>query len=59
MLFRSSSYTAVVINAAAALFAAGKAVSFQDACQLAQDSIKSGAAKGKLEKLAELSQELS
>ncbi len=53
-----SSYTAVVINAAAALYAAGKAVSFQDACQMAQDSIKSGAAKTKLEQLAELSQRL-
>lgn len=53
-----SSYTAVVINAAAALHAAGKAVSFQDACQMAQDSIKSGAAKAKLEQLTELSQRL-
>lgn len=53
-----SSYTAVVINAAAALFAASKAVSFQDACQVAQDSIKSGAAKQKLEQLVELSQKL-
>jgi anthranilate phosphoribosyltransferase len=50
-----SSYTAVVINAAAALLAAGKAVSFQDACDMAQDSIKSGAARQKLEQLAELS----
>lgn len=53
-----SSYTAVVINAAVALFAAGKAGSFQDACQAAQDSIKSGAAKAKLEQLAALSQTL-
>ncbi len=53
-----SSYTAVVINAATALYAAGEAVSFQDACQMAQDSIKSGAAKTKLEQLAELSQKL-
>lgn len=53
-----SSYTAVVINAAAALLAAGKAVSFQDACAMAQDSIKSGAAKHKVEQLAELSRGL-
>lgn len=53
-----SSYTAVVINAATALYTVGKAVSFQDACQMAQDSIKSGAAKNKLEQLAELSQKL-
>ncbi len=53
-----SCYTAVVINAAAALFAAGKAASFQDGCQAAQDSIKSGGAKSKLEQLASLSQEL-
>lgn len=53
-----SAYTAVVINSAAALLAAGKAVSFQDACAMAQDSIKSGGAKKKLESLAQLSQEL-
>lgn len=54
-----SSYTAVVINAAAALLAAGKAVSFQDASAMAQDSIKSGAAKHKVEQLAELSSGLN
>jgi anthranilate phosphoribosyltransferase len=53
-----SCYTAVVINAATALVAAGKAHSFQDACQDAQDAIKSGAASAKLEQLIALSQEL-
>jgi anthranilate phosphoribosyltransferase len=53
-----SSYIAVVINAAAALMASGKATSFQDASGMAQDSIKSGAAKRKMEQLAELSQKL-
>ena len=53
-----SCYTAVVINAATALVAAGKAHSFQDACQDAQDSIKSGAAMAKLNQLVALSQEL-
>jgi anthranilate phosphoribosyltransferase len=54
-----SSYIAVVINAAAALMASGKANSFQDASGMAQDSIKSGAAKRKLEQLAELSKSLT
>lgn len=54
-----SSYIAVVINAAAALLASGKASSFQDASGMAQDSIKSGAAKRKMEQLVELSQGLS
>jgi anthranilate phosphoribosyltransferase len=54
-----SSYIAVVINAAAALMVSGKAVSFQDAAGMAQDSIKSGAAKRKMEQLAELSQKLT
>ena len=53
-----SAYNAVVINAAAALVAAGKASSFQDASAMAHDSIRSGAAKRKLEMLAELSQKL-
>lgn len=53
-----SCYTAVVINAATALFAAGKVGSFQDGCQAARDSIGSGGAKNKLEQLVKLSQEL-
>jgi anthranilate phosphoribosyltransferase len=43
----------VVVNAAAALLLAHKAADIRSACQLAQESIDSGAAKTKLEQLAE------
>jgi anthranilate phosphoribosyltransferase len=46
----------VVINAAAALVAAGLAASFADGAALAATSIDSGAAHGKLKALRELSQ---
>jgi len=49
----------VVLNAATALMAAGKAVAFQEAAAVAQDSIDSGAAQAKLDALIKVSQEQS
>jgi anthranilate phosphoribosyltransferase len=49
----------VVLNSAAALMAAGKAVAFQEAAAMAQDSIDSGAAQEKLTSLVKVSQEQS
>ncbi len=49
----------VVLNSAAALMAAGKAVAFQEAAAMAQDSIDSGAAQAKLNSLIKVSQEQS
>jgi len=46
----------VVLNAATALMAAGKAVAFQEAAAMAQDSIDSGAAQEKLNSLIKVSQ---
>lgn len=46
----------VVLNAATALMAAGKAVAFQEAAAIAQDSIDSGAAQEKLTSLIKVSQ---
>ncbi len=43
----------IVVNAAAALLLAHKAADIRAACQLAQESIDSGAAKAKLKQLAE------
>jgi anthranilate phosphoribosyltransferase len=54
-----SQRTAVVINAAAALVAGGRAGSFQEGAELALRSIDSGAAAGKLDALIALSQKLS
>ncbi len=50
-----SRYNVVAINAAAALLAAGKAQSFNDAALMAKDSIDSGAAATKLGTLVEIS----
>ncbi len=50
-----SRYNVVAINAAAALLAAGKADSFNDAALMAKDSIDSGAAAAKLAELARVS----
>jgi anthranilate phosphoribosyltransferase len=47
----------VVINAATALMAAGKASAFQDATEMAQDSIDSGLAQSRLDSLVKVSQE--
>jgi anthranilate phosphoribosyltransferase len=49
----------VVLNSAAALMAAGKAVAFQEAAAMAHDSIDSGAAQEKLTSLIKVSQEQS
>ncbi len=49
----------VVLNSATALMAAGKAVAFQEAASMAQDSIDSGAAQAKLDALIKVSQEQS
>lgn len=49
----------VVLNAATALMAAGKAVAFQEAAAMAQDCIDSGAAQEKLNALIKVSQEQS
>ena len=54
----TSRYNMVVINAAAALLAAGKSQSFNDAAIMAKDSINSGTAAKKLADLAELSNKL-
>ena len=53
-----SARNVVVMNAAAALVAAGKANSFNDGAAMAQESIDSGKARQKLEQLAALSQSL-
>ena len=53
-----SARTVVVLNAAAALVAAGRAESFKEGARLAIESIDSGSALKKLESLAELSQRL-
>ncbi len=42
----------VIVNAAAALVAAGKATDFREGVRMAEESIDSGAARGKLEALA-------
>jgi anthranilate phosphoribosyltransferase len=49
----------VVVNAAAALVAGGRARDFKEGAQQAEQSIDRGAARGKLEALAELSQRLA
>ena len=54
-----SARTAVVINAAAALVAGRKAASYQEAAGLAAESIDSGAAADRLNRLADLSQALA
>jgi anthranilate phosphoribosyltransferase len=54
-----SARNVVVLNAAAALVAAGKAQSFNEGAELAQVSIDSGAAREKLARLAVLSQAVS
>jgi anthranilate phosphoribosyltransferase len=46
----------VLVNASAALVAAGKASGFLEGMELARHSIDSGAARGKLEELARFSQ---
>lgn len=54
-----SARTAVVINAAAALVAGGKAASYQEGADLATGSIDSGEAADRLSRLADLSQALA
>ena len=49
----------VIMNAAAGIIAAGKANAFQEAAEIAKDSIDSGRAYKKLEELIKISQELS
>ncbi len=49
----------VVLNSATALMAAGKAVAFQEAAAMAQDSIDSGSAQASLNLLIKVSQEQS
>ncbi|MSQ07918.1 MAG: anthranilate phosphoribosyltransferase [Dehalococcoidia bacterium] len=51
-----SARNVVVMNAAAALVAAGRANSFNDGAEMAQESIDSGKARQKLEQLTALSQ---
>ncbi len=53
-----SARTAVIVNAAAALFAGDRAFSFHEAAGLATASIDNGAAREKLEALVALSQKL-
>ena len=53
-----SARNVAVMNAAAALVAAGKANSFNDGAAMAQESLDSGRARQKLEQLAVLSQSL-
>jgi anthranilate phosphoribosyltransferase len=48
---RDEARVLVVVNAAAALFVGGKANALDDAARLAEESIDSGAAQGKLEEL--------
>jgi len=55
----TSQRNVVVLNSATALMAAGKAVAFQEAAAMAQDSIDSGAAQEKLTSLIKVSQEQS
>ena len=55
----TSQRNVVVLNSATALMAAGKAVAFQEAAAMAQDSIDSGAAQEKLTALIKVSQEQS
>jgi anthranilate phosphoribosyltransferase len=55
----SAKYDVVLLNAAAALVAAGKTPSFQDGMALAQEVIDSGAALAKLDALIAYSQELA
>jgi anthranilate phosphoribosyltransferase len=55
----SAKYDVVLLNAAAALVAAGKTSSFQDGMALAQEVIDSGAALAKLDALIAYSQELA
>ena len=52
---RGAKRDAVVLNAAAALFVAGKAGSLQSAVKLAEDTIDSGKALAKLEQFVQLS----
>ena len=47
----------VLLNAAAALIAAGKAAAFEDGLNLARTAIDNGAAKAKLDELAAFTQE--
>ncbi|MQG09323.1 MAG: anthranilate phosphoribosyltransferase [SAR202 cluster bacterium] len=49
----------VIMNAAAGIISAGKANAFQEAAEIAKDSIDSGNANKKLEELIKISQELS
>ena len=49
----------VVLNSATALMASGKASAFQEAAELAQDSIDSGSAQAKLNALIKVSQDQS
>ena len=49
----------VIMNAAAGIISAGKANAFQEAAEIAKDSIDSGNANKKLEELVKISQELS
>tara|TARA_B100000519_G_scaffold16594_1_gene12225 strand:+ start:13227 stop:14273 length:1047 start_codon:yes stop_codon:yes gene_type:complete len=49
----------VIMNSAAGIIAAGKANAFQEAAEIAKDSIDSGNANKKLEELVKISQELS
>ena len=49
----------VIMNAAAGIIATGKASAFQEAAEIAKDSIDSGNAYKKLEELVKISQELS
>ena len=54
----SSRRNAVIINSAAALVAAGKTSSFQDASEMSKTSIDSGAAQSKLLELIEISNKM-
>jgi anthranilate phosphoribosyltransferase len=49
----------VVLNSATALMASGKASAFQEAAEIAQDSIDSGSARAKLNALIKVSQDQS
>jgi anthranilate phosphoribosyltransferase len=50
---RGASRTAVVLNAAAAFYVAGRSTSLRDGVQAAQDAIDSGAALDRLDRLVE------
>lgn len=54
---RGDKRNVVVINAAAALLCAGKATDFPEGIELAEESIDSGAAKDKLDRLAKFTTE--